>query len=102
MKVKASHKAHNGRVHVKTGDTVQVIAGDDKGKSGVVKAVDNDRNRVTVEGVAMVSKHQKPSAKSPQGGIVKQEATIHASNVKLVTAVPQAPLRVRKSEVAAS
>ena len=95
---KAADKSHNGTVHVKTGDTVRVIAGDDKGKTGVVKAVMTDRNRVVVEGVAMVAKHQKPSAASPQGGIVRQEASIHASNVKLEQGVAQAPRRTRKAE----
>jgi large subunit ribosomal protein L24 len=95
---KAADKSHNGRVHVKTGDTVRVIAGDDKGKTGVVKAVMTDRNRVVVEGVAMVAKHQKPSAANPQGGIIRQEASIHASNVKVEQAAAQAPLRTRKAE----
>ena len=95
---KAADKSHNNRVHVKTGDTVRVIAGDDKGKTGVVKSVMTDRNRVVVEGVAMVAKHLKPSAAAPQGGIVRQEASIHASNVKLEQGVAQAPQRMRKAE----
>lgn len=95
---KAADKSHNGRVHVKTGDTVTVLSGDDKGKTGVVKQVLTDRNRVVVEGVGVVAKHQKPSARNPQGGIVREEASIHASNVKLVTAAAQAPRRERKSD----
>lgn len=95
---KAADKSHNGTVHVKTGDTVRVIAGDNKGKTGVVKAVLTDRNRVVVEGVALVAKHQKPSAANPQGGIVREEASIHASNVKLEQAAAQAPKRTRKAE----
>jgi large subunit ribosomal protein L24 len=95
---KAADKSHNGRVHVKTGDTVKVLSGDDKGKTGVVKQVLTDRNRVVVDGVSIVAKHQKPSASNPQGGIVREEASIHASNVKLVTAAAQAPRRERKSD----
>lgn len=95
---KAADKSHSGRLHVKTGDTVLVIAGDDKGKSGVVKEVLTDRNRVVVEGVGVVAKHQKPSARNPQGGIVREESSIHASNVKLVTAAAQAPRRERKTD----
>lgn len=100
MYKKAAEKSHNGTVHVKTGDTVKVIAGDDKGKEGVVKAVDRQRNRVMVEGVGLVAKHQKPSARNPQGGIVREEASIHASNVKLVSGAAQAPRRERKAEIA--
>jgi len=69
---------------IKKGDNVIVIAGNDKGKTGKVLQVITDKNRVIVEGVAMVSKHTKPNAKAPQGGIVKQEASIHVSNVALV------------------
>ena len=69
---------------IKKGDNVIVIAGNDKGKTGKVLSVVTDKNRVIVEGVSMVSKHTKPNAKNPQGGIVKQEAAIHVSNVALV------------------
>lgn len=69
---------------IKKGDNVIVIAGNDKGKTGKVLSVNPETNRVIVEGVAMVSKHTKPNAKNPQGGIVKQEATIHVSNVSLI------------------
>jgi len=69
---------------IKKGDNVIIIAGNDKGKTGKVLTVIPDENRVIVEGVAMVSKHTKPNAKNPQGGIVKQEASIHVSNVSLI------------------
>jgi large subunit ribosomal protein L24 len=72
------------KLHVKKGDTVKVIAGDDKGKTGTVTSVLTDKQKVVIEGLNLVSKHQKPSAKNPNGGIVKQEAPIHASNVMLV------------------
>lgn len=69
---------------IKKGDNVIVIAGNDKGKTGKVLEVITDKDRVIVEGVAMVSKHTKPNAKAPQGGIIKKEASIHVSNVNLV------------------
>jgi len=69
---------------IKKGDNVIVIAGNNKGKTGKVLTVIPDKNRVIVEGVAMVKKHTKPNAKNPQGGIVNQEAPIHVSNVALV------------------
>ncbi|MEG0152695.1 MAG: 50S ribosomal protein L24 [Cellulosilyticaceae bacterium] len=68
-------------MRVKKGDTVVVIAGKDKGKKGSVIKVFPKANRVLVEGVNMITKHQKPSAINPQGGIVNKEATIHISNV---------------------
>jgi len=69
------------KLKIKTGDTVRVIAGDHKGSEGKVVSVDREKNKAIVEGVNMVSKHTKPSAKSPQGGIVKKEAPIHISNI---------------------
>lgn len=73
------------KLKIKTGDTVKVIAGDDKGQQGVVKSVSRATNKAVVEGVNMVSKHKKPSAANPQGGIVKQEAAIDISNLSLLT-----------------
>ncbi|MDG1111216.1 MAG: 50S ribosomal protein L24 [Polaribacter sp.] len=69
---------------IKSGDTVTVIAGDHKGSEGKVLQILRDKNRAIVEGVNMISKHTKPSAQSPQGGIVKKEASIHISNLSLV------------------
>ncbi len=74
------------KFNIKKGDTVYVNAGNDKGKTGKVLEVLRDKERVIVEGVNMVSKHTKPNPKNPQGGIVKQEAGIHVSNVNLVDA----------------
>ena len=71
---------------IKSGDTVKVIAGDHKGSEGKVLQIIKDKDRVLVEGVNLVSKHTKPSAQSPQGGIVKKEASLHISNVMLVDA----------------
>ncbi|TDP57859.1 50S ribosomal protein L24 [Flavobacterium dankookense] len=72
------------KLKIKSGDTVTVIAGDHKGSEGKVLRVDREKNKAIVEGVNMVSKHTKPSAKNPQGGIVKKEAPIHISNIALL------------------
>jgi len=74
------------KLKIKSGDTVRVIAGDHKGAEGKVLRVLVDKNKAIVEGANMVSKHTKPSAKNPQGGIVKKEAPIHISNLVLVDA----------------
>ncbi len=82
------------KFHIKKGDTVYVNAGNDKGTTGKVLSVLKDKNRVVIEGVNMVSKHTKPNAKQPQGGIVKQEGSIHVSNVQLVDPSTSKPTRV--------
>ncbi len=72
------------KLKIKSGDVVRVIAGDHKGTEGRVLKVDREKNKAIVEGANMVSKHTKPSAKNPQGGIVKKEAPIHISNLSLI------------------
>jgi len=74
----------NTKIKIKSGDTVKVIAGNDKGKTGKVKLIDKKKSRVFVEDVNMVTKHIKPSANNPNGGIEKREAGVHISNVMLV------------------
>jgi len=74
-----------GKLKIKTGDTVIVIAGDHKGSEGKIIKVLLEKNKVIVEGVNMVKKHMKPSAQSPQGGIVEKEASIQISNLSLLT-----------------
>lgn len=69
---------------LKKGDTVRVIAGKDKDKEGKILSIDRKKNKVIVEGIAMVSKHTKPSAANQAGGIVQKEAPIDASNVMYV------------------
>ena len=69
------------KLHIKKGDTVIVNAGKDKGKTGRVLKVLVEKQRAFVEGVNLVSKSQKPSAKNPEGGIAKQEASLHISNL---------------------
>ncbi|WP_209401988.1 50S ribosomal protein L24 [Pseudozobellia sp. WGM2] len=72
------------KLKIKTGDTVRIIAGDHKGTEGKVMTVDREKNKAIVEGANMVSKHEKPSAQNPQGGIVKKEAPLHISNLALI------------------
>ncbi len=74
------------KLKIKTGDTVRITAGDHKGTEGKVMRVDIENNKAIVEGANMVSKHEKPSAKNPQGGIVQKEAFIHVSNLSLIDA----------------
>ena len=73
-----------GKLKIKTGDTVRVIAGDHKGSEGKVLTVFIEKNKAIVEGVNMIKKHMKPNAQSPQGGIVEKEAAIHISNLSLL------------------
>lgn len=88
------------KFHIKKGDTVYVNAGNDKGKTGRVLRVLVSKNRAVVEGLNMVSKSAKPSAKHPQGGIIKMEAPIHVSNLNLLDPKSGKPTRVgrRKNE----
>ena len=72
------------KLHVKKGDTVLVLSGNDKGKQGKVMSVDLKSQRAIVEGVRIISKHTRPNAEHPQGGIIKQEAPIHISNLMVV------------------
>jgi len=72
------------KLHIKKGDTVKVITGEDKGKSGKVLEIITEKNKAIVEGINIVTKHQKPSAGKPEGGIKKTEASIHISNLMLV------------------
>ena len=87
------------KFNIQKGDMVFVNAGNDKGRTGKVLEVLRDEDRVIVEGVNMISRHTKPNAKAPQGGIIKREAPIHISNVNLLdpeqsTAAKPVPTRV--------
>ena len=82
------------KIHIKKGDQVIVNTGEYKGQKGRVLAIDRDKYRAIVEGVNMVSKHTKPNAKNPQGGITRQEAPIHLSNLSLVDPSTGDPTRV--------
>ena len=87
------------KLHIKKGDTVYVNAGNDKGKTGKVLEVIPSKDRAIVEGVNIVSKHTKPSPKHPQGGIVKQEAGVHISNLQVVDPKTGAPTRISRKVV---
>ena len=84
------------KLHIRKGDTVKVLAGSDNGKTGKIISVDLEKGRAFVEGINMVSKHTKPSAASPQGGIVKSEASLHFSNLMVVASNGQASRVGRK------
>ncbi|TFI74678.1 50S ribosomal protein L24 [Carnobacterium divergens] len=79
---------------VKTGDKVKVITGKDKGKEGVILKAFPKKDRVIVEGINMMKKHQKPNSANPQGGILETEAPIHVSNVMLIEPKTNEPTRV--------
>jgi len=81
-------------LRVKKNDTVRVLAGKDRGKSGRVLAVDPEKGKVTVEKVNMIKKHMKPSRKYAQGGIIDKEAPVHISNVMLVCPKCNKPSRI--------
>jgi len=72
------------KFHIKKGDTVKVLSGNDKGTTGEVLKVDRKKYRATVEGVNMITKHKKPTSEDTEGGRVEQEGTIHISNLMLV------------------
>lgn len=82
------------KLKIKTGDNVVILAGEHKGSEGKVMRVFPDKNRAIVEGVNLVSKHEKPSTQNPQGGIVQKEASIHISNLSLIDPKSGKPTRV--------
>jgi large subunit ribosomal protein L24 len=88
----------NRKLHVKKGDMVFVNAGEYKGKQGKVLEVLVKQERAIVEGVNIISRHTKPNAKHPQGGIIKKEAPIHISNLMLVDPASGKPTRIGRRE----
>ncbi len=82
------------KLHVRKGDKVKVLAGDDKGKEGKILEVDTAKRRALVEGVNIITKHTKPSAGKPEGGITKVESFIHISNLMLIDPASGQPTRV--------
>jgi len=87
-------KKTQGKIKIRKGDTVQVIAGNSKGRQGTVLEVLVSANRALVEGANIIAKHTKPSATNPNGGIVKKEAPIHISNLALLDPKSGKPTRV--------
>ena len=86
------------KYHIKKGDTVMVITGNDNGKQGRVLEIITKKNKAIVEGMNLISKHTKPNAASPQGGIIKKEAPIHISNLKIVDTTTSQPARTAKGK----
>ncbi|MCH5327361.1 MAG: 50S ribosomal protein L24 [Duncaniella sp.] len=82
------------KLHIKKGDTVKVIAGDDRGKEGRVLSVEASKNRAIVEGVNIITKATKPNAQHPQGGLIKKEAPINMSNLALLDPKSGKPTRI--------
>lgn len=82
--MESKNKKAPAKLHIRSGDTVKVIAGNAKGETGKIKKVLIDKSRATVEGVNMITKHVKPNAQNPQGSIEKMEGTIHISNLMVV------------------
>ncbi len=82
------------KLHIKKGDTVYVNAGEDRKKTGRVLEVIIEKNRAIVEGINLVSKHTKPNAEHPQGGIIKREAGVHISNLQVVDPVKGVPTKI--------
>lgn len=87
-------KTKKPKLHIKSGDTVMVISGNAKGKTGKVTKVLVDKQRATVEGVNLVTKHVKPTATNPQGGIEQREGAIHISNLMVVDPKTGEPTRI--------
>jgi large subunit ribosomal protein L24 len=87
------------KLHIKKGDTVYINTGEDKGKTGRVLQVLIDKDRAIIEGINMISKHSKPNAQNPQGGIEKKESSVHISNLNLVDPKTGKPTRIgRKND----
>ena len=84
------------KYNIKKGDTVIVITGESKNQQGRVLSINREKDTAIVEGVNLISKHTKPNTKSPKGGILKKEASIHISNIMLVEASTGKPTRVGK------
>ncbi len=82
------------KLHIRKGDTVKVLAGDDKGKTGRVLEVFPEERRAIVEGINIVTRHEKPSAGKPEGGIKRTEAPVHISNLMLIDPASGKPTRV--------
>jgi large subunit ribosomal protein L24 len=91
-------KNKQAKLKIRKGDLVKVIAGDSKGSQGKIVEVLIAKGRAIVEGANMVSKHTKPNAANPNGGIVKQEASIHVSNLMLVDPKSGLPTRVGRKK----
>ncbi|MEO1055048.1 MAG: 50S ribosomal protein L24 [Bacteroidota bacterium] len=86
------------KLHIRKGDNVKVIAGNDKGKTGKVLNIITDKRRAVVEGINIVTKHSKPSAENPEGGINKVEAAVHISNLMVIDSSTGEPTKVGRKK----
>lgn len=86
------------KLHIKKGDNVMVISGDDKGSQGKVLEVDAGKYKAIVEGIALVSKHTRPDAKNPKGGIIKKESFVNISNLMVIDGSGKATRIARKKD----
>jgi len=89
----------NSKPGFKKGDNVLVITGEDKGKKGKIVRIFPKKTEVIVEGVNFLKKHSKPTQKVPQGGIVKQEGTLHTSNIRLICNKCNKPTAIRREKI---
>ena len=97
--MESKNKKAPAKLHIRSGDTVKVIAGNAKGETGKIKKVLIEKSRATVEGVNMITKHVKPNAQNPQGSIEKLEGTIYISNLMVVDPKTGEPTRTgRKAD----
>ncbi len=84
------------KLHIKKGDTVEVIAGSSKGNRGKVLYVLAEKNRVVVERINMIKRHQRPNQKNPTGGIIEKEAPIDVSNLRLISPADGKPTKAKR------
>ena len=92
--VKKKRNAKGAKIHIKTGDTVYVVAGKERGKTGKVIRVLRDKEKALVEKLNIVKRHSRPSQKSPSGGIIEKESPIHVSNLMLYDSRAKSPARI--------
>ena len=88
--------AERMKTNIKKGDTVMVIAGKEKGKSGKILVVNREKQTVVVEKINFVKRHTKPTQQAPQGGIIEREGPIHLSNVNILCDKCNLPVRINK------
>jgi large subunit ribosomal protein L24 len=89
----------NDKIGFRKGDKVTIIIGEDKGKNGKIVRIFPKKMQVIVEGVNFLKKHSKPTQKSPQGGIIKQEGALHISNVRLICNKCNKPTSIRREKI---
>lgn len=94
MATQVNNSDNRSKIHIKKGDTVYIVSGKDKGKTGKVLKVLRDKNRALVESVNIVKRHQRPTQANPTGGIVEKEASVHISNLMIYDQTEKKPSRI--------